>query len=131
MFRVKEAQLKALEAHYAEEFVEAMTDILFDAFPEECSAEGRAAVLDFVRASAARARGLGATLESDLRRYVTTDYIVGTEVMPEMIAAERARLIKDNGEVDPTILIFRTYQAMLARLEAPAPSPVKANEVIA
>jgi len=116
VLRISTTQMAALEAYYTEEFARQMTATLLRAFPTECKAKGSAAVLAFVRESVARARALGTTLESDFRRHVTTEFVVGVAVMEEMLSEQRERLLSREGIVDPTVLIFLTYQAMFARL---------------
>jgi hypothetical protein len=135
MLRVSDAQFAALQAHFAAEFIERMTRELFASFPVECNSQGRVAVADFVRASIDRARSdtIGATLESDFRRFVVTEFVMGVETTDNVVASERQRLTERDGDVDPTILIFLTYQAMLARImpKGPPPPPDPEYEAIA
>lgn len=132
MLRVNQVQFEALDAYYMEELAERTTATLFQHFPADCEPRGHAAVLDFARASLARARDLEATLEPDLSRYVITEFIVGTEAMAEIVAEERARLLEREKTVDPTSLIFASYRAMFARLkdDRPEPPPDPVYEVI-
>lgn len=125
MLRVTDTQYAALEAHFAEEFVEQMTRQLMVSFPVECRAKGRLALVDFIRASIARARGktIGATIESDFRRYVVTEFVMGIDPTANVVAHERARLLERDGSVDPTILIFLAYQEMLAKIMPASPPP--------
>ena len=135
MLRVSDAQYAALEAYFAEEFVDQMTRQLFLSFPAECKAKGKRVVTNFVHASIERAREkrIGATLESDYRRYVVTEFVLGIDETKKIVDAERARILARDGQVDPTILIFLTYQAMLAKLmpEGPPPPPDPEYEAIA
>jgi len=125
MLRVTETQYAALEAHFAEDFVERMTRQLVISFPVECHAKGRRDVEDFIRASIERARGktIGATLEADLRRYIVAEFVMGIETTATVVATERARILHRDGRVDPTILVFLTYQAMLAKITPQGPPP--------
>jgi hypothetical protein len=135
MLRVSDTQYAALEVYFAEEFVEQMTRQLFVSFPVECQAKGRSAIVQFIRASIDRARGkaIQATLEADFRRYVVTEFILGIDETAQVVASERARILERDGEVDPTILIFLTYQAMLAKItpNVPPPPPQEEYEAIA
>jgi hypothetical protein len=133
MLRVSEAQFATLEAYFGEEFAERMTEILFRSFPVDCEASGRADVFEFTRSSLGRARALGATVESDLGRYVATEFVVGTLAMAKMVEAERARLLEKQGSATPTEIIFLAHQAMLARFgdDGPPPPSAPVYEVIA
>ncbi len=135
MLRVTELQYAALEAHFAEQFVEQMTRQLVVSFPVECRAKGQQQLVEFIRASIDRARGktIGAAIESDFRRYVVTEFVMGIDPTANVVASERARLLARDGAVDPTILIFLTYQEMLAKVmpEGPPPPPQEEYEAIA
>jgi hypothetical protein len=124
MIRVNDTQFAALESYFTEDFVERMGRILYSSFPEECRAKGRSAVLQFIRASMARARGpaIGVTLDEDFRRYVVTEFVLGINETAKIAASERARLLERDGSVDPTILVFCTYQAMSGKVMTQKPS---------
>ena len=125
MLRVSDTQYAALEAYFVEEFVEQMARHLVVSFPIECQAKGRHALLAFIRASIQRARGqtIKATLEADFRRYIVAEFVLGVDATANVVASERARLLERDGEVDPTILIFLTYQALLAKIMPEGPPP--------
>jgi hypothetical protein len=135
MLRVTDTQYAVLEAHFAGEFIEQMARQLVVSFPAECQGQGREALLKFVRASIERARGktIGATIESDFRRYVVAEFVMGIDVTAQVVASERARLLERDGAIDPTVLVFVTYQEMLARITpaGPPPPPDVEYEVIA
>lgn len=134
MLRVNNTQYAALEAHYAEEFVQQMTRRLFKSFPDECKQQGRNAIADFTRESVHRARGpaIGATIESDFQRYVVVEFVLGIDEAKQIANEERARLVDRDGKADPTLLIFQMYQAMQAKImpEPPPPPPDLEYEVV-
>lgn len=135
MLRVNEIQLATLEAHFAEEFVGHMTRTLFLSFPAQCQARGRESITTFVRESITRARGktIGTNLEVDFRRYVVTEFVLGVEPTAKIAAEERKRLEARDGRVDPSILVFLIYQAMLGQVmpKSPPPPPQTEYEVCA
>ena len=134
MLRVNDVQFAALEVYFGEEFVEQMTRNLFSSFPVECQTQGREAVLQFVRTSIGRARGktIGAKLDADLRRYITTEFVLGLDETGKLAVKERERLLARDGEVDPTILVFCLYQEMIGKLlpKDPPPPPQAEYEAI-
>jgi hypothetical protein len=118
MLKVSEDQLAALEAHFGEEFAVRMTDVLFRSFPRDCEETGREGILVFVRASLKRARAFRVERESDLGKYVVTEFVAGTAAMREMVREQREKLRAAGGRrVDPTILVQRTYEAMFRQLK--------------
>lgn len=119
MLRVSETQYAALEAHYSEEFAEQMVGTLFRSFPTDCAEMSHEEALAFVRASIGRARAIGARRGSEWGKFVVTEFVLGTRAMDAKLAEQRERLLARDGSVDPTILIHRTYEAMLAQLAAP------------
>jgi len=127
MFRVSEAQFAALEAHYADAFVQRMVGVLFESFPRECKQRGRKGVLASVRASVARVREeVGAKLESDFRLWVVIEFLLGVEATRELCEAQKKRLLLRDGETTPSRVVIATYYAMFGRIAPrvePEPDP--------